>query len=228
VNKYKVADRPLPESQAVVFVFPRDREGSDAPWRQGAQQCLPWKRAADFWACLYYLPESSDGLENPQVQNEPPGFQTNAEAAAADLIQVPPKIDCTDLWLTIGRIINNESGGIHGKRHIVLVNPSQSQGTPSHELVASLSSRATLQVISSVPDPSLEALCARVQGSFEVAGREEQIPDLVARAYLRLMSRYEITWRPVYSDATEIRVKVHHPMGSGEAIIPLPPPPPRG
>ena len=225
VNKYKVVDRAVPETQAVVFVFAKDSELVDRPGRKGAQLCLQWKRASDFWACLYYLHEDPDGLENQHVQNEPPSYQSNTEAAEADLLRVPPKVDCADVWHTLGRIIYTENSNIRGKRHIILVNPSPSHGSPNPELAAALASRATLQVISAVPDPTLEALCARVQGSFEVAKGEEQIPELVAGAYLRLMSRYEITWRPVYVDANEIRVKVHHAMGSGEILIPVPPPP---
>jgi HEAT repeat protein len=222
VNKYKVADYPLPDTQAVVFVFPRGIENSEAPWRQGAQQCLAWKRTSDFWASLYYVPAGEaegTNLQHAHLENEPPSYQSNTEAATADLARSPTKFECMDFWRTLSRAIRTADSAIRGKRHIILVNRSKTELTASPELTAALLMKGTLQVVSTCPDPLLEALCMKVNGSFDIAGSEARIPDLIVRAYLRLITRYEITWRPVYPEARELRVRVFTTSGAGEAAI---------
>jgi len=70
-----------------------------------------------------------------------------------------------------------------------------------------------------VPDILMEQLCESINGHFQHAASDEESANLIAHAYLHLLTRYEITYHPVVPEAAEIRVRVRHRTGAGETTI---------
>jgi hypothetical protein len=218
VHDYKFMERPCPDSLAAVFLFPRLSQ-EDAPQLQGALHCLRWKRTSDFWASAQFLAGEPGGA--PPAGSEMVSFQASAESAESALRQLPQKMECSDIWHSLWRVLHAETA-VRSKRHVILFSPQKAPDAAGLELPAALLTRGSLQVISMVPDTQLENLCAKVNGIFEVAGSTEDVPRLIAQAYLRLMGRYEITYAPTVETAA-LRVRVLHPQGRGESTVVAPP-----
>lgn len=222
VHSYKFAERPVQDAMPVVFILPRGVGQCESQGLQGALRCLPLKRLADFWACEHYVTE---GPCESVGSAEAPAFHSNPASAEACLRTLPQKTDCADLWHSIWRALQGESSGVRGRRHLILFNLSRSPEAPALDFASSLLARGSLQVVSLTPDPALEALCAKVNGTFEVAANQEQVPHLIEIAYLRLMARYEMTYRPWNLASTDLRLRLLHTAGTGEAVVAVPPAP---
>jgi hypothetical protein len=90
-------------------------------------------------------------------------------------------------------------------------------------LVASvISSHTSVQIISTGPSSALQDFCRMTGGTFQMGDTDAALADLVTRAYLNLLARYDITYQPVVPCASAIRVRVNSPMGWGESSISLP------
>jgi hypothetical protein len=59
-------------------------------------------------------------------------------------------------------------------------------------------------------------------GSYQIGENDAAVADLVTRAYVNLLARYDIIYQPVVPAALAIKVRVNAPTGWGESIISIP------
>jgi hypothetical protein len=193
-----------------------------APWNQGALRCLDWKRPTDLWCTVPYVPDD-DSATAPGLELELPPFSTQAEFAAASFTTPHKRTDCTDFWTALWRTVRSEAGPVRGKRHLIVFAPDDLGRIAGHGLVASvISSRTSVQVISTGPNSALQDFCRMTGGAFQFGETDAAVADLVTRAYLNLLARYDITYQPVVPAASTIRVRVNSHTGWGESSISIP------
>jgi HEAT repeat protein len=199
VVRYRVADRPLPETMSVVFIAPRS-----APLP--TFQCLKWKRASDLWTTLHYVREMS----SPPPAYVSLRFQSNPEED-----RVPPAADCLDVWHSLMLAVTPESGSVAGKRHVILFSNAHDRPSPGDMVRAAvIAGQAFVQVISSAPDPTLEEFCRAVGGVFRLDSE-----DALVESYLALFGRYEISYQAVNPDARVLKIRTHGPGMSAETTV---------
>ncbi len=233
VVTYKVVERPIAQAMSVFLVLPRSGGPPGSPWKEAVLACLRWNRTSDLWALMPYLPESD--LENPNASlaDEPVRFHSNPDGVTAAFGTVPPRTDCTDLWSAIWRSVRTDNGPVRGKRHVIVFSHTEEAKSAGLSLIsATLTSRALVQVVSSVPNPALANLCNRVHGNFRIAATDQEIATLVEQAYVNLLARYDISYEPACPAASTLKIRVHAPSGWGESELPIPTrlpggPPPR-
>lgn len=203
VLRYRLVERPLPETTPVVFLTPRG--GGEL-----VRACLPWKRPSDLWSCLHYTRQTP-----PHPSNVAPRFRSNADAVAADLQRIPPTADCVDVWRSLAVAVKPESGGIGVRRSVVVFIDACDRPSPGEELRAAvIASQAFLQVVSTGPDPAVEEFCRAVGGIFRLASEEA-----AADACLTLVLRYELSYQPVNPDARTLKLRVHGPAMLAETTL---------
>ena len=223
VLSYKVTERPAAEAMSVIFVFPRTEEPATAPWNLGALQCLAWKRPADLWCSLPFLPSGASEATGAVVQHAPAPFISSPEAVSASLARTPDHADCADLWETLGRCVGLDRAAARGKRHLIVVATDRVGRIAGQGLILSvIGSRTSLQVISSVSNPGVEDFCRQAKGRFRTFETEAEIPELIQEAYLNLLARYQIRYQPVSPEATILKARVQTASGWGEVKIPIP------
>ena len=224
VLSYKVNERPLPEAMSVVFFLPRLTASVPPPWNRATRQCLSWKRQGDLWCVVPYLPEGGDDADN-RPPPEPPPYTAQPAILTQALTAIPSRAECADLWTALWTVVRPENGPPRGKRHLIVFAPLGITRVSGHGLVAGLiSSRTSVQIISAEPHTALESLCSQTGGSFQLAGTEAEIEKLISRAYLNLLTRYDISYQPVHSEPTSLKVRVHTTAGWGEVTLPFPHP----
>ena len=223
VLTYRVTEKPELEAMSVIFVFPRVGDADAAPWNEGALKCLAWKRHSDLWANLPFLP-SGDPEGKGHAINEPPPFTASSDALTASFAKTPGRVDCSELWETLSRCVQTaDPSTVRGKRHlIVMTNEAMGRVAPQNLIENIVNSRTSLQVISSIPSPTVEDFCQKARGRFQTFENEAEIPALVQQAFLNLLTRYEISYQPVSKDATVVRARVQTAAGWGEVKIPIP------
>jgi hypothetical protein len=205
VLRYRVVERPLPETISVVFLVPRSNQNP-------AAACLPWKRPQDLWASICYA-----GKAQP-VADVSLRFHSTPEAVAAMLERVPPAADCLDLWSSLHAAVSPDAGG--GKRHVIVFSDPAERPAPVEELrTAVAAGQAFVQVISTGSDPVLEDFCRSVNGIFRLSS-----DDTAADAYLTLTGRYEVSFQPLNPAARALRIRA---LGA-ETSVPIPSPSPAG
>lgn len=222
VIAYRVTEKPPAEAVSVILVFPRAALPANAPWNQGARKCLVWKRPSDQWANLPYLrmgnPEATD-----HPNEDPLPFAGSADVLAASFAKVPARMDCSELWETLWRCIQPDQPPVQGRRHLIVVVNQEIGGAAGPELIANvISSRSSLQVIASCPNPAVEEFCRKAKGRLQTFENETEITELVQQAYLNLLTRFEIVYQPVDPDAGEVRVRVQTRSGCADVKIPIP------
>ena len=218
ITSYKITQKPLPESMSVVFVIPRSREAAAAPFFAGVLNCLRWKRPGDLWSVLPYI-ETGDGEPPTPHDPEPPLFTGNSAALAAALNQTPKRVECTDLWTAVWRAIKQDSGQSRGQRHLIVFSSAEEGRIAGHGLISNLQKgRIPVQAISSGPNQHLQEFCRRTHTWYR-NGAGEEIPAMVEQAYLNLLARHEIAYRPVAANAPVLKVRVQTPGGWGETLI---------
>jgi len=223
VVSYKVGERPMAQAMSVFLILPRSGGPPGSPWKEAVLACLRWKRPSDLWALMPYLPESDPEESNASLADEPARFHSNPETVAAALGALPARTACTDLWSTIWRSVRSDNGPVRGKRHLIIVSHTEEARSAGLSLIsATLTSRALVQVVSSVPNPALANLCSRVHGNFRIAATDQEIAALVEQAYVNLLARYDITYEPVDPEASTLKIRVHAPSGWGESELPIP------
>lgn len=190
VLRYRVSERQLPETTSVVFLVPRTSQNP-------AAACLPGKRPQDLWACIYYAAETSESGSADSLR-----FQSSPEAVAANLEQIPPASECSDLWDSIAAAVHPELGG--GKRHVIVFsNPAEERAEPTDELHAAvIAGQAFVQVVSAGPDPVLEDFCRLIGGLFRLSSE-----DAAVDAYLTLSARYEVSFQVLNPAARELKFR---------------------
>jgi hypothetical protein len=222
VMSYQVLERPAREAMTVIFVFPRTTTPDVAPWNQGALRCLDWKRPTDLWCTVPYLADD-DSAPDPGLELELPPFSAQPQLAAAALTNLHKRTDCTEFWTALWRTVRGESGPVRGKRHLIVFAPGDTARVAGHGLVASvISSRTSVQVISTGPNSALQDFCRMTGGAFQTGETDAALAELVTRAYLNLLARWDITYQPVVPGASAIRVRVNAPTGWGESSISIP------
>jgi hypothetical protein len=223
VLSYKVTERPAAEAMSVIFVFPWTEEPATAPWNLGALQCLAWKRPADLWCSLPYLPSGASEATSAVVKHAPAPFISSSEAVSASLRRTPDHADCSDLWETMGRCVGLDRAAARGKRHLIVVATDRVGRIAGQGLILSvIGSRTSLQVISSVSNPRVEDFCRQAKGRLRTFETEAEIPALIQEAYLNLLARYQIRYQPVSPEATILKARVQTASGWGEVRIPIP------
>ena len=223
VWSYRVLERPAPESMSVIFLVPKGGFHDLKPWNQGALRCLNWRRPTDLWCTIPYFSPDDVPLEiYPNL--EPPVFTASAELAAASFEQPAKWADCSLFWGAVLRAADLGNGPVRGKRHMIVFAPVDIGKAPDDSILAAVhASRTSVQVVSTVPNPSLRELCGRIGGHFlQVEDTPDAIRDQISLSYLSLLTRYEIRYQPVCPDAAALKLRVQTPAGWGETTVPFP------
>jgi HEAT repeat protein len=210
VIRYRVVERPAPETVSVVFILPRAGGAR-------AAGCLPWKRPSDLWACLYYSPAAPGTREVDTV----PRFQSSPDAISTELDRSSTEIECPDVWRTLGRAVDPELRGFSGKRNVILFTDATNRIPAPSELRSMVAAgQAFVQVVSTGPDPEVEDFCRQVNGVFRLAS-----PEAAVDAYLSLFSRYELSYQPGNAEPRSLKIRVFGPEIYAETeLIPNPSP----
>ena len=226
VLNYRLAVRPSPPPMSVVFVCPRGGEAKEPPWLTAVLGCLAAKRPADLWAYLPWLPSAEDGgiaAEAPAGDELP--FTGSHDAIGDALHRLSQRRDCGDMWQTLWRALRGESTVARGKRHVIVFAGERVRGVAGPGLVATIgAARGLVQVISSVPNPALESLCAKTRSAFVYAAEPQQVIARIEEAYLNLTARYEISYQALSQHPRELKVRIQCAAGWGEAMVAIPPP----
>ncbi len=220
IMEYRIHEKTRAEAMSVVFAASRDMVRSSTAWSRGVTACRSWKRPSDLWAVSAYLAgEGEDGSPGPV--DEPLPFVSGADALDKALAQPEARSECTELWRTILRAVRSDQGQNRGKRHLIVFSHADPLRSAGEGLVSTvLSSRASVQVISTIASPKVEDFCRRAKAGFQVAETDDEIVRLLELAYLNLLARYEITWNSPHAETVDLRVRVITPAGWGEADIP--------
>lgn len=220
VNSYRFIERPAPPAMSVSFVFPRSTSPSAEPWIRGALSCRPWKRTSDLWSLQPYLPPG-EWEHSDSPAEDPFRFTSNLQAMEAALQEIPTRARCAEFWNAVLQAVRPDSGGSRGDCHAIVFNSSTTSLEAPEELLLASLHGSRIQIVSTVPDPLLEAFCHRAGGLFRVAESAEDVPRLIRTCYLSLLARYEIAYAPLSPDCRAIGVRVQIPGGWGETSIPV-------
>jgi hypothetical protein len=240
VVSYSVEKRTDPPAMAITFLLPRTGQASENSFQAGALNVLGWKRPSDLWSVAFYIPtvraERQTSLagekitfaaEEVPLECLPPQFTCDPKVAMEALTKLPPKVECSDLWSTIRRVVQLDRGPARGKRQLIVYNRSDT-GPPSGypELVsAAMTACASVHAISLAANSALEGICQMTHGSFQAIASEEEVRLAVEETCLGLQARYTVRYQNAM-DARELRITVNTPGGWGEAKLPIPEPTP--
>jgi hypothetical protein len=225
VLNYKVTERPAPDAMSVIFVFPRNGVPGSSPWTRGALDCRGWKRTSDMWAVQTYTTSQADESEAmDHAEDGLPRYSTNPELITVALSTPPPRSGCVDLWRSVWNIVRSDQPPPRGRRHIILFSDEPPDRSPGDGLMRAIAaSRTLVQVISTVPNPTLEGFSRRVGGGFKIADSEEAVAREISMAYLNLLARYEISYAPPGPGASELKIRISSPGGWAAITLALPP-----
>jgi HEAT repeat protein len=218
VMSYKVTDRPAPEAMSVVFLIPREAEAA-APFREGIESCLKWKRTSDLWCVLPYI-ESGDGvLPEPDMDPDPPQFAVAPDALRKTLSDPARRLECGDLWSSVWRGAKLDCGVARGIRHIFILSSAEESRLAGHGVLGKAQNpRVQVHGISAVPNQRVAEFCAKVDAPMRVVDRAE-IAETVRQSYLALLARYEVSYQPVNPEASALKIRVQAHGGAGEVTI---------
>jgi hypothetical protein len=102
---------------------------------------------------------------------------------------------------------------------MIVVATDEVGGNADDELITAVqTSQTSMQMVSSSPNVVLQEFCRRIGGSFQTVKDNSAIEEAVSLAYLSLLARYEIRYQ-AGPDATSLKVRVHTPVGWGEAAV---------
>uniref|UniRef100_Q029J2 PBS lyase HEAT domain protein repeat-containing protein n=1 Tax=Solibacter usitatus (strain Ellin6076) TaxID=234267 RepID=Q029J2_SOLUE len=220
ITSYKVVEKPPPEAISVIFVIPRSRDAAGGAFFSAAARCLTWKRPSDLWSILPYI-EAGDGEPPAPHDPDPAEFTAKSEALAATLQGTPKRIECTDLWTALWRASRPDAGQSRGRRHVIVFSSAEESRIAGHGLISTVQTgRVPLQAICAGPNAELQEFCKRTRMPLQL-GVQDEISELVERAYLNLLTRYEISYQPVSTEPVPLKVRVQSPTGWGEAVIPF-------
>ncbi len=224
VLNYKVTERPAPDAMSVIFVFPRNGVPGSSPWTRGALSCRGWKRTSDMWAVqTYTASQSAEEDDVASAEDALPRYSANPETITAALSTPPPRSGCVDLWRSVWNIVRSDQPPPRGRRHIILFSGEPPDRSPGDGLLRAVgASRTLVQVISTVPNATLEGFSRRVGGGFKIAESEEAVAREISMAYLNLLARYEICYAPPGTGATALKVRISSPDGWAALSLALP------
>jgi hypothetical protein len=106
---------------------------------------------------------------------------------------------------------------------LIVYSQSTVEAPPEMAEIASsaVSAKISVHAISLAPNPPLEELCRRTQGSFHLAQSELETARLIKEEHFDLLARFLISCQPA-PGARELSVRVFDSTGWGEIAIPLP------
>jgi hypothetical protein len=224
ILNYRLTVRPNPPAMSVVFLFPRGGEVGEPPWVTGALACLAGKRTSDLWSYLPWMP-ASDASGPAVPENQEIAFTSNPEALADSFRSMKERGECSDMWQTLWRAVRADANVARGRRHVIIFASEQVSGIAGHGLVATVgAARGIVQVISSVPNPALEDLCAKTRINYTYAATPEETVAGIEQAYLNLNARYELSYQILSQEARELKIRIQSPAGWGETTVAIPPP----
>jgi hypothetical protein len=129
------------------------------------------------------------------------------------------------MWQTLWRAVRADANVARGRRHVIIFASEQVSGIAGHGLVATVgAARGIVQVISSVPNPALEDLCAKTRINYTYAATPEETVAGIEQAYLNLNARYELSYQILSQEARELKIRIQSPAGWGETTVAIPPP----
>jgi HEAT repeat protein len=209
VTSYRVTERPLPETNSIVFILPFPAEGVPS-WNATALECLPWKRPSDLWACSYY---AVDQPEMATMDETAARFLSSPDAIAAEFGKTPQRAHNQDVWHAIWQAV--EAGSIVGKRQLIVFSQGNVTSGAGHELISAVAAaRAGVQVITSGPDRRLEDFCRKVNGVCWDA-------SLMVDAYVSMLAKYEIVYHSPGPGAQALKIRLHAQEVRGELTLPI-------
>ena len=217
VISYRVATHTVPQAISAVFLVPHAAEAA-APFLQGIESCLQWKRPGDLWCILPYV-ETGDG-ERPEANQDPGGvaFTASSDALRKILAKPPRRVECCDLWSSVWRVAKLEGGAARGTRHVFILGTAAESRLAGQGLIAKAQMpRFRIHAIASTASPHLKEFCDALRAPFQRVD-PPAIADTVRNDYLTLLGRYEVTYQPV-AEATALKVRVQAPGGAGEVTI---------
>ncbi len=218
VNAYHVEERPTKEAIAVSFLVPCDGSSETAPWVKGALDCLLWKRSSDLWRAVYFR----DTAETSEARYVPPPYSNNTEVITAALKSPSTENEPADFWRAL-RGMAEANGGKRGALRWVIYCPTK-PGTPpeaSEIIAAAAASQVSAIVIAGDFNSTLEELCRRTRGRFQIAAPGADLSKLVQDAYLTLRPRFAISYQPLEQEASSIHIRVSNGEGWGETDLTL-------
>jgi hypothetical protein len=177
-----------------------------------------------MWAVqTYTTSQSDDGEAAGNAEDALPRYSANPELITAALSTPPPRSGCVDLWRSVWNIVRADQPQPRGRRHIILFSDEPPDRSPGDGLLRAVSaSRTLVQVISTVPDATLEGFSRRAGGGFKIADSEEAVAREISMAYLNLLARYEVSYVPPGAGASALKVRINSPGGWAEVSLALP------
>ena len=224
ILNYRLTVRPSPPAMSVVFLFPRGGMAEEPPWVTGALACLAGKRPSDVWTYLPWMP-AGEAAGPAAPENQEISFTPNHEALADSFRRMTERAECSDMWQTLWRALRGDANVARGRRHVIVFASEQVGGVAGHGLVATVgAARGIVQVISSVPNPALENLCAKTRIGYTHAAAPQEVVASIEQAYLNLSARYELSYQTLSQEARELKIRIQSPAGWGETTVAIPPP----
>jgi hypothetical protein len=221
VMSYRVIRRNPPPPISVAFILPQGAEAA-GPLREGIESCLKWKRSRDLWCLLPYADSVDSGMTDAPVDAGGPAFSADADFLKKALAE-PAHLECGDLWNTVRRAAKVEGHAALGTRHIILLGTAEESRAAGPVVRAKLRNpHIRLQAIAVGGNPLVLEFCKEVGAHFELADLAG-LGATIRRAYLSLLARYEISYQSAVANATDLKLRVQGPGGSGELIVPYSP-----
>ncbi len=113
---------------------------------------------------------------------------------------------------------------VAGRAHRLIAHCPAGLETPAdaYDIIsAAIDARAVVQVVAAAPNTTLEELCRRTRGSFQIAAPEDDLVRLLEDNYRILLARFLITYQAVAANADSLQVWVSNATGWGETTLAL-------
>jgi hypothetical protein len=218
ISHYQVEMCPVPEVLEATLLFPRPTDSGRPGWIQGAIDGLRYKRPADLCSSMFYLA----GGDTPETTPNSPKFSSDRDAIVAAIEKPPGKMECAPFWNCLRTALRAATPSARVARHLIVYN--QSSAKPPEDMApmfsAAMSSNTAVHVVSLTSSATLEELCRRTRGSFDLAQSPDELSHLVEQTYLGLLPRFLVTCLPA-PGSRKLKFRVFDPTGWGEITIAL-------
>jgi hypothetical protein len=218
---YQVEEHPRAADRLIVFVFPRPPARRTAPWFRAAVNALTWKNPPDYWAGVRYL-EAAE-LTNAILSDEPAPLQFRSDRAQAGALfnEVGDRIYSAGFWGALRRSLEPAARFPSGQRRVIAFNSVEKEGPSDYDRIIATAAacRGSIQAISLVPNPKLEALCRDTRGEYRLVTSENDVGPLIEQAHLNLVMRYVVNYRSDCAAPKSLRVSINAPGGWAETQI---------
>lgn len=224
VNAYRVDEREMPAALSVAFVFPKSLGRAEPPWIKTALHALQWKRNSDLWGLETYRADAGWEGES-RISGGGTVFYATADTIRTTFLH-PKRASCPDIWAAIWNAVQGQDRLVRGDNRVIVFSNEPPVSAAGQGLISwVISSSTEVQVICTGDSPRLEDFCKKTRGRFLAARGEEEAAKAVEQAYLQLLARYEISYRPLSLQARALKIRAHTPSGWGELTMTIPPEP---